>query len=89
MNLNVKQALINLQAFNRISEINERNLRAAEEEYRLAQERYRVGAGTQLEVTEAQVSLTRARVTLVRAKYNALISQAQLEAAMGIIEQDN
>ena len=89
MNFNVKQALISMEAFHRISEINARNLRAAEEEYRLAQERYRVGAGTQLEVTEAQVSLTRARVTLVRAKYDAMISQAQLETAMGIIEQDN
>ncbi len=89
MHLNVKQAMISLQAFHQISEINVRNLRAAEEEYRLAYERYRVGAGTQLEVTEAQVSLTRARVTLVRAKYDAMIAQAQLEAAMGIIEQDN
>ncbi|MCG8605273.1 TolC family protein [bacterium] len=87
--LNVKQSYINLRAFDEISKINERNLRAAEEEYRLAQERYRVGAGTQLEVTEAQVSLTRARVQLVRAKYDAMISQAQLEAAMGITEEAN
>ncbi|MFQ5636594.1 MAG: TolC family protein [bacterium] len=85
--LEVKQALLNLQAFIAISKINEKNLRAAEEEYRLAQERYRVGAGTQLEVTEAQVSLTRARVTLVRAKYDAMIAQAQLEAAMGLTEE--
>lgn len=85
-NLAVKQAYLNLQAFDEISQINKRNLRAAEEEYRLAQERYRVGAGTQLEVTEAQVSLTRARVTLVRTKYDAMIAQAQLEAAMGIVE---
>ncbi|NIR48747.1 TolC family protein [candidate division KSB1 bacterium] len=87
LHLDVKQAFLNLEAFKEISDINERNLRAAEEEYRLAQERYRVGAGTQLEVTEAQVSLTRARVTLVRAKYDAMIAQAQLEAAMGTIAQ--
>jgi len=88
LQLQVKQAHLNLRAFNEISDINERNLRAAEEEYRLAHERYRVGAGTQLEVTEAQVSLTRARVTLVSAKYDALIAQAQLEAAMGTIEEN-
>jgi outer membrane protein TolC len=87
--LSVKQSHLNLRAFDEISRINERNLRAAEEEYRLAQERYRVGAGTQLEVTEAQVSLTRARVQLVAAKYDAMISQAQLEAAMGIMEGVN
>jgi outer membrane protein TolC len=86
--LQVKQAYLNLEAFKQISGINETNLRSAEEEYRLAQERYRVGAGTQLEVTEAQVSLTRARVTLVAAKFDALIAQAQLEAAMGTIEEN-
>ncbi len=86
MELIVKQAFLNLNAYDNISRINERNLRASEEEYRLAQERYRVGAGTQLEVTEAQVSLTRARVILVSTKYNSLISQAELEAAMGIVE---
>lgn len=84
--LEVKQAYLNLNRALRISEINQRNLRAAEEEYRLAQERYRVGAGTQLEVTEAQVSLTRARVQLVRAKYDAMIARAQLDAAMGVAE---
>lgn len=89
LEVEVKQAYLNLQAFNEISEINQRNLRAAEEEYRLAQERYRVGAGTQLEVTEAQVSLTRARVSLVAAEYDAMIARAQLEAAMGMIEESS
>ncbi len=86
LRLEVKQAYLNLKAYQEISAINERNLRSAEEDYRLAQERYRVGAGTQLEVTEAQVSLTRARVNLVNSRYDALIAQAQLEAAMGTIE---
>lgn len=86
--LEVKQAYLNLQAFSEIAKINERSLKSAEEDYRLAQERYRVGAGTQLEVTDAQVSLTRARVNLVRSKYDAMIAQAQLEAAMGTIEEN-
>ncbi|MFQ6113452.1 MAG: TolC family protein [bacterium] len=86
--LEVKQAYLNLKAWQEISKINERNLRAAEEDFRLAQERYRVGAGTVLEVTDAQVALTRARVTLVSAKYDAMIARAQLEAAMGIVETE-
>lgn len=85
LQLEVKQAFLNLQAFREISKINERNLKSAEEDYRLALERYRVGAGTQLEVTDSQVSLTRARVNLVRSKYDALIAKAQLEAALGRI----
>jgi len=87
LQLEVKQAYLNLKAAYKITAINERNLRAAEEDFRLAQERYRVGAGTSLEVTEAQVSLTRARVNLVRTKYDALIAQAKLQAAMGTIAQ--
>jgi outer membrane protein TolC len=89
LQLQVKQAFLNLRAFQEITGINERNLRSAEEDYRLAQERYRVGAGTQLEVTDAQVSLTRARVNLVNVKYDALIAEAQLQAAMGTMEAEN
>lgn len=88
LRLQVKQAFLNLEGYNRITEINETRLRSSEEEYRLAQERYRVGAGTQLEVTEAQVSLTRARVQLVTAQYDAMIAKAQLETAIGTIEKD-
>jgi len=87
LRLEVKQAYLSLKAYQEIAGVNERNLRAAEEEFRLAHERYRVGAGTQLEVTDAQVSLTRARVNLVNAKYDALIAQAQLESAMGKIAE--
>lgn len=83
LSLEVKQAYRNLQASLEITKINETNVKSAEEDFRLAQERYRVGAGTLLEVTDAQVSLTRARVNLVRTKYDAIIAQAQLEAALG------
>ncbi len=83
LSLEVKQAYRNLKAFLEITKINETNVKSAEEDFRLAQERYRVGAGTLLEVTDAQVSLTRARVNLVRIKYDAIIAQAQLEAALG------
>ncbi|RMF63360.1 MAG: TolC family protein [Calditrichaeota bacterium] len=88
LELEVKQAYLNLKASLEISKINEKNVRAAEEDFRLAQERYRVGAGTLLEVTDSQVSLTRARVNLVRTKYDAIIARAQLEAAMGVIDEE-
>ena len=68
-----------------IIDINEENLKAAQEEYRLAEERYRIGSGTQLEVREAQVNLTQAEETLVRAKYSALVTQAQMQNALGTI----
>ncbi len=74
----------NYKSYKEIIEINQENLEAAKEELRLAQERYQIGAGTALEVREAQVKLTRAEETLIAAKYNALITLAQLDNAVGI-----
>ena len=37
-----------------------------------------------MEVREAQVKLTRAEETLIAAKYNALITLAQLDNAVGV-----
>ena len=81
----VLQLVDNYNSYLEIIEINEENLEAAKEEFRLAEERYRIGSGTQLEVREAQVNLTRAEQTLVAAQYNARITQAQLEQALGTI----
>jgi outer membrane protein len=79
----------NFNSYIEIININEENLEAAREEYRLAEERYRIGSGTQLEVREAQVNLTRAEQSLVAARYNARITQAQVENALGLIYTKN
>jgi outer membrane protein TolC len=83
----IVQLVDNFNSYLDIIRINEDNLEAAQEEYRLAEERYRIGSGTALEVREAQVNLTRAEQTLVAAKYNARMTQAQLEQALGIIHK--
>jgi outer membrane protein len=84
----VMQYTDNYNSYMDIITINEENLEAAKEEYRLAEERYRIGSGTQLEVREAQVNLTRAEQTLVAARYYARITQAQIEQALGNIQQN-
>jgi outer membrane protein TolC len=81
----IVQLVDNFNSYLEIIQINEGNLEAAQEEYRLAEERYRIGSGTSLEVREAQVNLTRAEEVLVAAKYNARMSQSQLEQALGVI----
>lgn len=81
------QHVDNFNSYLEIITINEENLKAAQEEHRLAEERYRIGSGTALEVREAQVNLTRAEQTLVAAKYNARMTQAQVEQALGVIYQ--
>ena len=70
-----------------IIEINKENLEAAKEEYRLATERYRLGSGTSLDVREAQVNLTDAERILVAAEYDLIITYAQLQEAVGDIQQ--
>lgn len=82
----VREALLDLQVNQEVSQINESNLQSAQEDLRLAQERYRVGAGTLLDVITAQVNLTRARATYVQAKYNTKITEARLQAAMGTLK---
>ncbi|MDZ7291037.1 MAG: TolC family protein [candidate division KSB1 bacterium] len=87
LRLEAEQALLSLQAWKEITEINKDNLISAQEDLRLAQERYRVGAGTLLDIINAQVNVTRAKATLVRAKYDSKIAYAQLQATMGTLGQ--
>ncbi len=84
----VQQAFLNLQRYEQVTQINQDNLKAAQEELRLAEERYRVGAGTLLDVITARVSVTRARALLVQAKYDTMIARAQLEQAMGTLQAE-
>ena len=83
----VTQAFLSLKAYKEISEINDTNLVAAEEDLRLAQESYKIGAGTLLELIDAQLAVTQARSTLVRAKYNTQIALAYLESLMSVVEE--
>jgi len=82
----IKQVYNNYKAAQTIMELNEANIKAAEENLRLNTERYRVGAGTLLETVVAQVNLTSARSTYVQNKYNLLIYQFQLKALLGMID---
>jgi len=86
LRLEVEQALLSLRAWKEITAINSDNLISAQEDLRLAQERYRVGAGTLLDIINAQVNVTRSKTTLVQAKYDSMIAQASLEAAMGVLQ---
>ncbi len=80
----VRQYFLQLEAYKDFIEINQQNIEAARENLRLQQEKRRVGSGTELEVSQAQVELTRAQANLVQAEYEAKISKAHLEAAMGM-----
>ena len=74
---------LKLEANKELIETNKESLISAKEDFRLQSEKYRVGSGTLIEVLDARVNLTQAQSDLISAKYDALIAQAQLEAAMG------
>lgn len=83
----IQQAYLGLKANEELIAINKENLVSANEDLRLAQERYRVGSGTLLEVLQAQVSVTQANARVVSAKYDVMISQAQLQTALGTLKE--
>lgn len=72
-----------LKAFNEFIDINKENLESAQEDYRLAQERYRLGSGTILDLREAQVNLATAEQLLIAARFNAYITYAEIQKALG------
>lgn len=80
---NIKNYHEQLMAFEEKIEINRAMIVAAEEGLRLANERYRVGSGTLIETIDAQVQLTSARYNLLELRYDALIVEANLHAAIG------
>ncbi len=73
----------NLKALEEIIQVNRTNLLSAKEDYRLAQERYRLGSGTLIELRDAQVKLANAEQILVTAEFNAYLTYAELQQALG------
>ncbi|MCS6861223.1 MAG: TolC family protein [Abditibacteriales bacterium] len=81
--LEVKQAYLNLSRARQRRVTAEKQLAAAAESLRVSEVRYNAGVGTNVEVTDARVAWTRARWNQVNALYDYLVALAQLEHAMG------
>ncbi|RMG23827.1 MAG: TolC family protein, partial [Armatimonadetes bacterium] len=81
--LEVRQAWLDLTAAQQAIETARLNVEFAEEAYRLAQVRYSGGVGTPLEVSDATVALARARASLVAATYDYRKAYARLQKAVG------
>ncbi len=82
--LEVKQAYLNIRsAAQRVVE-NETSVAQAEESFKVASVRYQAGVGINLDVLDAQLSLNEARVDYIQALYDYNVGIAQLEQAMGV-----
>jgi outer membrane protein len=69
-------------------EIEEKNVRAAEQNLRLQSDRYQLGSASSLEFRDAQVNVVRARSTLIVVKFQARISRLEIDQLTGQIAVD-
>jgi outer membrane protein TolC len=81
--VDVRQAYLNVVASRKIIESAEKNVDVAREALRLANLRYREGIGTPVEVSDATALYTRARSAHVSAVYDYWNAVADLQRAVG------
>ncbi len=79
----VRQAVLSLNEARESLLSQEKNVDQAREAARLAELNYAEGLATSLDVLQAQVSLRQARTNYTQALYDLVISDAQLEKAVG------
>lgn len=79
----VRQSVLNLNQARETLLSQEKNVEQAREAVRIAELNYAEGLATNLDVSTAQVALSQARTNHSQALYDCVISQAQLEKAVG------
>jgi len=79
----VRQAVMNYAQARETLLSQEQNVGQAREAVRIAELNYAEGLATNLDVSTAQVALSQARTNYSQALYDCVISQAQLEKAVG------
>jgi outer membrane protein TolC len=65
--------------------IEEKNVKAAEQNLQLQSDRYQIGSATSLEFRDAQVNVVRARSTLIAVKFQARIARLEIDQLTGRI----
>ena len=86
IDLQVSQALINLNNSMRSFDIQKRNFALADENLRVSRAEYEQGIATNLEVTVAEASLIETQYAYFNALYGVLVSKIDYDKAMGKIK---
>lgn len=82
--LEVKQAYLNIHSAAQKVEATQSAVAQAEESFKIARVRYQAGVGINLDVLDAQLNLNQAKTNHIQALYDYNVGIAQLEQAMGV-----
>ncbi len=82
---NLQKNYLDLQAAEKSLSVNEKNVKAAEENRRIEQEKYSLGSGTLLNVLIANSNYTTARTNYINAKFAYVVLSEQLKYYLGVL----
>ena len=68
-----------------ITQLEEENVVAAQQNLRLLQDLFQLGAASSLEFRDAQVNLTRSQANLISAKFQAKLLRIELDQLAGLL----